>query len=153
MWWALAATMLLNLSPDPFTHAGQATQIPPRLLVAISKVESTHYPWALNIGGKPIYANNRNEAERILRRLPDDNVDIGHMQVNYKYWGKYLGLTKIQLLDPYLNAWAGAVILRFYLSRYPFWEAIGRYHSAEQHRQEGYAWRVYQALIYANDDR
>lgn len=69
------------------------------------------------------------------------------MQVNFRIWGNLLGLTKSQLLDPYINAWAGGVILRYYLSRYPFWEAIGRYHSVERNRQIGYAWRVYRALL------
>jgi len=147
MWWAFAAAMLFHLSPDPFTHASQATQVPSQLLVAISRVESTHHPWALNIGGKPVYAKNREEAERILQEVQDNNVDIGHMQVNYRIWGEYLGLTKAQLLDPYTNAWAGAVILRFYLSQYPFWEAIGRYHSHNTNRRLEYAWRVYQALM------
>lgn len=145
MWWTLAATILFNLSPDPFVYANQTTQIPVQLLVAISKVESSHHPWALNIGGSPVYASNRNEAERILNKT-SDNVDIGHMQVNYRIWGKHLGVTKTQLLDPYTNAWAGAVILRFYLSQYPFWEAVGRYHSGNRQRQIVYTWRVYGAL-------
>lgn len=38
------------------------------------------------------------------------------MQVNYRIWGRRLGITRTQLLDPYINAWAGAVILRLYLS-------------------------------------
>lgn len=145
MWWALTATMLLNLSPDPFTPASQATQVPPQLLVAISRVESTHHPWALNMNGQGIYPKSRHEAEQLLRQS-SDNVDIGHMQVNYRIWGKYLGFTKAQLLDPYINARAGALILRIYLLRYPFWEAIGRYHSPDRNRQIGYAWRVYHAL-------
>ena len=150
MWLAFAAAMLFNLSPDPFTHASQATQVPPQILVAISRVESTHHPWALNIGGKPVYARTRDEAEWILEGIVDNNVDIGHMQVNYRIWGKYLGLSKAQLLDPYINTWAGAVILRFYLSQYPFWEAIGRYHSPDRNRQVSYAWKVY--LLVSSDD-
>jgi soluble lytic murein transglycosylase-like protein len=152
MWWALTATMLLNLSPDPFTHASQATQVPPQLLVAISRVESTHHPWALNMNGQGIYPKSRHEAEQFLRQS-SDNVDIGHMQVNYRIWGKYLGLTKAQLLDPYINARAGALILRIYLSRFPFWEAIGRYHSPDRNRQIGYAWRVYHALFNEGGNR
>jgi soluble lytic murein transglycosylase-like protein len=146
MWWAFAAAMLFNLSPDPFTEAGRSTQIPPQLLVAISRVESSHHPWALNIGGKSVYAKSRDGAERILQKVQDNNVDIGHMQVNYRVWGKRLGLTKNQLLDPFINSWAGAVILRYYLSRYSFWEAVGRYHSSNRDRQIQYSWRVYNAI-------
>jgi hypothetical protein len=145
MWWGLTAIFLLNLSPDPFTYASQATQVPVRLLIAVSRVESNHHPWALNIKGKVMYPKSREEAEKILRQSPD-TVDIGHMQVNYQIWGKRLGLTKNQLLDPYFNSWAGAVILRYYLSHYPFWEAIGRYHSPNRDRQLQYTWRIYKAF-------
>lgn len=165
MWWLLASTILLNASlpaalsgpagSDPFTYASQATQVPVPLLVAISRTESSHHPWALNIEGKAVYPKSRKDAEQILRRSPD-NVDIGHMQVNYRIWGKKLGLTKTELIDPYINAWAGAVILRFYLSQYSFWQAIGLYHSPDRNRQIQYTWRVYQTLsdsAYSNDSR
>lgn len=146
MLWMLLTTMLLHQSPDPFTYASQATGIPVPLLVAISHVESSHHPWALNIEGDGVYPQSQEEAEKILRQT-HDNVDIGLMQVNYHFWGRPLGLTRTQLLDPYINAWAGAIILRFHLSRYPFWEAVGRYHSGNEGRKIGYAWKVYRALI------
>lgn len=145
MGWLLLSTLLFASSPDPFAYASQATGVPAQLLVAISRVESSHHPWALNIEGTAFYPRSREEAERILEGAAD-NVDIGLMQVNYRTWGRRMGLTKVQLLDSYINTWAGAVILRLYLSRYPFWEAVGRYHSAYRNRQIGYAWRVYQAL-------
>lgn len=149
MLWILLTATLLHPSPDPFTYASQATGIPVQLLVAISKVESSHHPWALNIGGEGVYPQSQEEAEKILRQT-SNNVDIGHMQVNYRIWGKPLGLTRTQLLDPYINTWAGAVILRFYLSRYPFWEAVGRYHSGNENRMVGYTWKVYRALLREN---
>lgn len=71
----------------------------------------------------------------------------GHMQVNFRIWGKRLGVTKVQLLDPRINVWIAAIILRHHLSQYPFWEAVGRYHFADKERQVGYAWRVYQTLL------
>lgn len=145
MWFSLLSVMVLSLQPDPFTYASQATGVPAQLLAAISRVESSHHPWALNINGKSAYPRSREEAEEILNKAPD-NVDIGHMQVNYRIWGKRLGLTKAQLLDPHTSAWAGAVILRFYLSQHPFWEAVGRYHSGDRNRQIWYAWRVYRAF-------
>ena len=150
MLWMLLTTMMLQLSPDPFTYASQATGVPVSLLVAVSRVESSHHPWALNIKGEGVYPQNQEEAENILRQTPD-NVDIGHMQVNYRVWGKSLGLTRTQLLDPYINAWAGAVILRSHLSRYPFWEAVGRYHSGNENRMVGYAWKIYRALVRENN--
>lgn len=146
----LLALLLLSkpahgAAQDPFTDASTATGIPVQLLVAISRVESSHHPWALNLNGKPVYLSSREEAEKILQSAPE-NTDIGLMQVNFRIWGRRLGLTKVQLLDPHMSAWAGAVILRYYLSRYPFWEAVGRYHSGDRNRQIGYAWRIYLIL-------
>jgi len=146
MGWIFLTAMLFASSPDPFTYASQATGVPVQLLVAISRVESSHHPWALNIDGIAVYPQSREEAERILEEAAD-NVDIGHMQVNYRIWGKRLGLTKVHLLDPHTNAWAGARILRYYLTQYSFWEAIGRYHSAYRNRQIEYAWRVYRSFL------
>jgi hypothetical protein len=147
-------TALFAAEIDPFTSASRQTGVPITLLVAISQVESRHHPWALNHEGKAFYPKTRSDAEAILSEA-SDNIDIGPMQIHYKTWGHLLKLHKVDLLDPYTNVLAGAVILRYLLVRYPFWEAIGRYHAgekkkegpAEKQRQIEYAWRVYHALI------
>lgn len=155
MRWAFILTVLVfpSLSsgspPDPFTYASSVTGIPIQLLVAISHVESSHHPWAINIDGAPIYPKSREEAQRILQSAPK-NVDIGLMQINFRIWGRTLGLTKTELLNPHLNVWAGATILRYYLSRYDFWEAIGRYHSGKRTRQIVYAWKIYEKILRIN---
>jgi soluble lytic murein transglycosylase-like protein len=139
---------------DPFTYASRATGVPVDLLVAISFVESGHNPYALNVNGKGVFPSTINEAYQILSKT-SEHVDIGHMQIHYNSWGHILKISKVDLLDPYINAWAGAIILRYNLTRYPFWEAIGRYHtgekrdegSVENERQVAYAWKVYFVLI------
>lgn len=151
MRWVLAFAVLFfparsGAAQDPFSYASAATGIPVQILLAISRVESDHHPWALNLDGKGVYPSSREEAEKILESAPE-NTDIGLMQVNFRIWGAALGVTKGQLLDPYLNVWSGSIILRHYLSRYSFWEAIGRYHSGDRNRQIGYAWRIYQAFL------
>lgn len=152
MQWILILIVLVFPSfssgspPEPFTYAGSITGIPTQLLVAIAHVESSHHPWALNIDGAPVYPKSRANAERILQSAPD-NVDIGLMQINFRIWGRTLGLTKTELLDPYVNVWAGAIILRYYLSRYHFWEAVGRYHFGSGNRQIVYSWEVYETIL------
>lgn len=152
MPWVFIFALLLLSKPahgaaqDPFTDASAATGVPVQLLVAISQVESSRHPWALNLNGTPVYPSSREEAEKILQSAPE-NTDIGLMQVNFRIWGRRLGLTKVQLLDDHINIWAGAAILRFYFSQYPFWEAVGRYHSGDRSRRIWYAWRVYRALF------
>src|SRR5262249_48106646 len=42
-----------------------------------------------------------------------DNVDIGLMQINWGHWGKRFGLSKTNLLDPWLNVFLGARILQY----------------------------------------
>lgn len=153
MRWALAFSILFfptcsGAAQDPFTDASAVTGIPVQILLAISRVESDHHPWALNLDGKGVYPSSREEAEKILQSAPE-NTDIGLMQVNFRIWGATLGVTKEQLLDPYLNVRSGSMILRHYLSRYPFWEAVGRYHSGDRNRQIRYAWRIY--LILSED--
>ena len=69
--------------------------------------------------------------------------------------GAYTNVSKIDLLDSYINAWAGAMVLRYNLARYPFCEAVGRYHTGEKksegpiekERQISYAGKVYFVLL------
>lgn len=150
----IQSATLLAAEVNPFTYASRQTGVPVELLVAIAQVESSHHLWALNSKGKAFYPRTRSEAEAILSQTSDD-IDIGPMQIHYKSWGHVLKLRKVDLLDPHINVLAGAVILRHLLDRYPFWEAIGRYHAgerkkegpAEKDRQIRYAWRVYHALL------
>ncbi len=127
---------------DVFLRAAATTRIPVELLLAISHVESGFHPHALNVAGQPFFSPTRNDAESILRRS-GDNVDIGLMQINWGFWGKKLGISKSDLLDPRLNVLLGARILEHCLKvTGDWWQAVGMYHSPDAMRQRVYIDKV-----------
>ena len=79
-----------GFSPDVFLRASAATGIPVELILAVSHVESSYQPSAINVAGRSFLPSSRNEAEWILKRS-GDNVDIGLMQINWGDWGKRFG--------------------------------------------------------------
>ena len=72
-----------------------------------------------------------------------DNVDIGLMQINWRYWGNRFGLSKSELLDPQLNVLVGAKILEHCVrAGGSWWQGVGLYHSPENFRQRDYIEKV-----------
>ena len=132
---ACAERNIHEIISDAQYKAAARFQVPVELLNAIKQVESNGHPWALcvNLGnGKsiPIYPGTYYEAVQYLSRLSTDNIDIGPWQVNYHYIGKRLGVTKTQMLDPYISSLLAAYKLssEIAVSGYT-WHAVGNYHS------------------------
>ena len=71
------------------------------------------------------------------------SVDVGLMQVNWRYHRSALGEAD-EALDPYRNLHAAAAILTAcYRSRRDWWAAVGCYHAPnDAHRAERYRERV-----------
>lgn len=131
---------------DPYVAAAQSTGVPLELLAAIAGAESAYHPWALNLRGRQVYCRSRAEAERLISGF--DDVDIGLMQVNFPRWGRRLGLSKSQLLDPPTNLLAGARILRECLNRSgDLWQRIGAYHSGRPNERRRYNQEVYKNYL------
>lgn len=131
---------------DPYIAAADAAQVPLNLLVAVAGAESGYHPWALNLAGREIYCRTRAEAERLLEK--NDKVDIGLMQINWKYWGPRLKTTKSQLLDPRTNLVFGARILKECLERGgDIWRRISDYHAGSQSTRDRYNRRVYSSYL------
>jgi soluble lytic murein transglycosylase-like protein len=134
-----------GFSPDVFTRAASATGIPVELILAVSHVESGFHPEAINIAGRPFQPSSRDEAEWILRRS-GENVDIGLMQINWGHWGKRFGLSKADLLDPWLNVLLGARILEYCVRVSGSWrKGVALYHSPHEARQREYVEKVWQS--------
>ena len=141
----LAWTECWGFSPHVFTRASATTGIPVELLLAISHVESGFQPSAINIAGQSFQPSSRYEAEWILNRS-GDNVDIGLMQINWGHWGKKFGLSKLDLLDPWLNVLLGARILEHCIKMSgSWWKGVGFYHSPYDSRQREYVEKVWQS--------
>ncbi len=137
---------------DAQYKAAARFQVPVELLNAIRQVESNGHPWALcvNLGnGKsiPIYPATYFEAVQYLSGLSTDNIDVGPWQVNYHYIGKRLGVTKIQMLDPYVSSLLAAYKLSKEIAASGYtWHAVGNYHSYNLLRKIKYVTSVKKQL-------
>ncbi len=129
--------------------AARNAQVPPDLLIAIAGAESGYHPWALNIKGRQVFCQSRAEAENVLAATPTDDIDIGLMQINWRFWGPRSGVASPgELLDPRKNLELGASILRDGLSRGgSLWHRISNYHSGGAGERERYNKMVYDAYL------
>lgn len=134
---------------SPYLLAAREAKVPLDLLVAIAGAESGYHPWALNIHGHQVFCQSREEAEMVLAGTPTDDVDIGLMQINWRFWGPRSGMTsKGELLDPRKNLAVGAAILKDGLSRGgSLWHRISNYHSGGPQERQRYNKLVYDAYL------
>jgi hypothetical protein len=134
---------------SPYIVAARNADVPPDLLIAIVGAESAYHPWALNIKGRQVFCQSRQEAESVLATTPTDDIDIGLMQINWRFWGPRSGVaSRGELLDPHKNLELGAAILKDGLSRGgSLWHRISNYHSGGQRERERYNKLVYDAYL------
>lgn len=113
-----------------FDEAAARYRVPTSLLMAISRVESSGNPQAIN-------------------RNPDGSYDIGHMQINSRWLPtlRRFGIDEQSLLDPCINTYVGAWILAQNIHRLGYnWEAIGAYNASSPDKRLRYARKVAHAL-------
>ena len=127
-------------------------KLPNKLLTSISLVESglkrnnklSSWPWTLNVNGKSMYFDNKEDTiEHLKKSLKmNKNIDIGCMQINYKYHGKnFKNLDDI--ISPNKNVKYAASFLRKLFKKHKSWnEAISRYHSSKPKRKKRYLIKV-----------
>ena len=161
-WTAFAGLILPSASWSadgvPTGYRAIATQrgIPHSVLYAVALTESGKrvtatgpyrpWPWTLNVAGDGYFYATRLEAWQALRDWLEEgkrSIDIGLMQVNWRYHHERLG-DPWQALDPYHNLRVGADILReCYTSQRDWWASVGCYHApANPARAEWYRRRV-----------
>ena len=128
--------------PSSYRWIAAEHGIPGMLFYAIALAESgivipslqqrRPWPWTLNIAGEGVYFNTRWEAWRALDqslRAGETSVDIGLMQVNWRYHQERLGSSWLAL-EPHHNLTVGATILKeCYKSRHDWWASVGCYHA------------------------
>ncbi len=162
--WLIVLINLVFASPvwsDESVPAGYRTiaaecGIPYTVLYAMALTESGKlvatagvyrpWPWTLNVAGNGYYYSTRIEAWQALRDWLDRgkrSIDIGLMQVNWRYHQERLG-TPGQALDPYHNLRVGAGILQeCYAKKHDWWASVGCYHApANPQRANEYRRRV-----------
>ena len=131
--------------------------IPAEVLYAVGLAESARrvdstgtvrpWPWTLNVQGKGFFYASRAQVQQALESFLDvgfESIDIGLMQVNWRYHRSYLESPQLAL-DPYHNLRVAAKILReCHQSRRDWWEAVGCYHAPNSpHRADRYRARVF----------
>lgn len=153
----------IDLTGTVYDAAGKETNIDPKLLFAISLVESateagnnkiSPYPWTLR-SDKPFYGRTRKDAEKELARLLAQGVavDVGLMQINTRWHGHRVKQPS-DLLDPLTNVRIGAQILNERLKASPedAVKAVATYHSFDEERGRWYAGKVFRVWTWLNEN-
>jgi hypothetical protein len=142
--------------PTTYRRIANEYDIPATLLYAVALAESGRsieslpvrrpWPWTLNIAGKGIYYASRLAAWHALEatlRARQERVDIGLMQVNWRYHQDRLQ-SSWMALDPLHNLSVGAAILKACYERWQeWWRSVGCYHApSDRQRADRYQQRV-----------
>lgn len=113
-----------------FEEAAVRYGLPPSLLKAVSRVESSGNPAAVG-------------------RNADGSYDIGHMQINSRWLPvlRRYGIDERTLFDPCVNTFVGAWVLAHNVRRHGYnWTAIGAYNAADPSKRMVYARKVAEVL-------
>lgn len=135
----------LDQLPVAYLLVAESKQVPADILFSVAMAESGHqhdgkqlpWPWALNIGGRPVYCRSRDEAVQRLKKAlqRDQMVDVGLMQLSWR-WQKQRFRHIEEALIPMRNLEAGAAVLNEqYSASNDWWIAVGRYHDPGQDTQ------------------
>ena len=154
----LASSGITNAEvPAGYRQVASHYGIPAEVLYAVGLTESARqvdstgtvrpWPWTLNVQGKGFFYASREQVQRALEGFLDvgfESIDIGLMQVNWRYHRHRLESPQLAL-DPYHNLRVAAKILReCHQSRRDWWEAVGCYHAPNSpHRADRYRARVF----------
>lgn len=128
--------------PPAYRHASIATGVPADVLYVVALVESgrshrtgrerTPWPWSLNLHGRGWHFPSRATAWRALSlaiAAGERSVDIGLMQVNWRYHGSRFK-DPWHALDPEQNLKVAAELLKdCYARRRDWWASVGCYHA------------------------
>ena len=143
--WLLTVPMVMTVHgqeqfvPEPYRSVAAYSGVPPGILYAMALQESGRHmkgewapwPWTLNINGEPQYYDGRQAMFQALMAAVGagtTNVDIGPLQVNWRWQFELLG-SPWQSTDPVYNTKVGSQILRRHsLQTGDWWQAVGRYH-------------------------
>lgn len=121
---------------------GASKGLPDGVLAAIARKESGYsprgdiaqaWPWTINEAGRSSYFESRPEAEAYLERAlarGDTNIDIGCMQINYRWHGEAFA-SPSQMFEPSVNiAYAADFLTALYARLGSSEQAIAHYHSS-----------------------
>lgn len=129
---------------EVIVRSARSVKIRPSLVLAVIYVESRGKPTALDFNlphgvSIPKFPQDVESSLKELWAMPKNNVDIGLMQVNCKYWCKGLGLSKEDLLKSDVNIAAGTAILAHHVAQDGEYQGVGHYHSYTPDKAKVYA--------------
>ena len=136
------AVMAGGSVPEGYRQVAEAHGIPSALFYAVALAESGKridglramrpWPWTLNVHGDGHFYPSRRAAVSALHEALTSgrtSVDIGLMQVNWRYHGGAFGRAE-EALDPTRNLLvAAAILVACYRSHNDWWVAVGCYHA------------------------
>lgn len=130
--------------------------VPPGILHSVGLTETGRkgalYPYALNIEGRAVFASSRQEALEEFARARArgyELIDLGCMQINYRYHGQEFASVS-DMLDPHQNVEYAARFLARLHRRHETWTmAVARYHAGPDNNpaQKRYICRVIRNLV------
>ncbi len=128
-------------------------KIPRGLLGAIAEVESSHKSYAINLGGRSIYASSYSEALSEVKKqvsLGKTNIDVGVMQLNYRWHRKSFSSLE-DMLSPKTNISYAASLLKSLYNQHGNWQqAVRHYHSANLKHSRKYSRKVSMIWLASN---
>lgn len=145
-----------NVCEREILKAAERHNVPAGILYAVGLTETgvkgSLQPYALNIGGKAVFAKSRAEAVRLAEEAAQKGVtlvDLGCMQINRRWHGQeFAGLS--DMLDPARNVDYAARFLSDLHRRHEGWTmAVARYHAGPDNdpAQARYVCRVIRNLV------
>lgn len=130
---------------DLITKAELSYNIPSGLLKSIAKVESGFTPLSLNAVGKTMKFTTKEEVLAKITELLEQgitNIDIGVMQLNYRWHSKQFNNIEAMLI-PEQNIYYAAQLLSGFYKQYGSWQqAVRYYHSAKPQHHKQYSRKV-----------
>ncbi|MBN8828951.1 MAG: transglycosylase SLT domain-containing protein [Sphingobacteriia bacterium] len=118
-----------------FKRASSDFGIPNGVLQTVSHIEARKHPWTINVKGKGYYFKTKEYAVDYVNKLIKagyKNIDIGCMQVNFKYHGK--NFTNLEeMFEPEINVTYAAKFLSTNYKEFKDWKkAVAAFHSKEE---------------------
>ena len=136
-----AQTCLASDMPQLIQKIEKEHKIPSGLLAAIASVESGLKPYAIGVSGKSVKASSKEDAKKIIKQYLAKgitNIDIGIMQINWRWHSKEFDQNLDDMLNPSQNIMYAAQLLKSLHEKHQSWQkAVRYYHSAkdEYHRK------------------
>ncbi len=146
---SIAALAAISISSLSGAHVAQASvceremsaaskryDVPIGMLYAVGLTETGRrgslQPFALNIAGRPFFGSDARDALGAFwaaRQRGIDLIDVGCMQINYRYHARAFGSVE-EMLDPARNVTYAARFLKELRTREGNWTmAVARYHA------------------------